>query len=221
MAGVLPLLVKPGAIEGVGLWRRVVFRPGGQKEVGDLFHRLAAALVRRQQEDEGLPELISGSTTVEQLAADLRADPKAAALLVRSALNQVAVLYPEGEAQKLRSWIAESQAENRTADVERYGRLLADLIPREARLALVIDQAEELFTSDDLNRLPELRKGFAVALDALAASGVVFVLATLRSDFYSQIQQLPAFVDLKEAGGQFDLLPAVPAEIAQMIRQPV
>jgi hypothetical protein len=29
MARVLPLLVKPGTIEGVGLWRRVVFRPGG------------------------------------------------------------------------------------------------------------------------------------------------------------------------------------------------
>jgi hypothetical protein len=37
---------------------------------------------------------------------------------------------------------------------------------------------------------------------------LVFVLATLRSDFYSQIQQPPAFVDLKEADGQFDLLPA-------------
>lgn len=220
MAGVLPLLVKPGTIEGIGLWRRVVFRPGGQTEVGDLFDRLAAGLARQHQEGEGLPELISGSTTVEQLAADLRADPKAAALLVRSALNQVAVLYREAEAQKLASWIAESQAENRTADVERYGRLLADLTPREARLALIIDQAEELFTSDDLNRRPELRKGFAVALDALAASGVVFVLATLRSDFYSQIQQLPPFVDLKEADGQFDLLPAQPAEIAQMIRQP-
>jgi energy-coupling factor transporter ATP-binding protein EcfA2 len=157
MAGVLPLLVKPGTIEGVGLWRRVVFRPGGQREFGDLFDRLAAALVRRQQEDEGLPELISGSATVEQIAADLLADPKAAALLVRSALDQVAALYREAEAQKLRSWIAESQAENRTADVERYGRLLADLTPREARLALVIDQAEELFTSDDLNRRPELR----------------------------------------------------------------
>ena len=219
MAGVLPLLIKPGTIEGVSLWRRVVFRPGGQTEVGDLFDRLAAALVRRQQEGEGLLELISAST-VEQLAADLRTDPKAAALLVRSALAQVAVLYREAEAQKLRGWMAESQAENRTADVERYGRLLADLTPREARLALVIDQAEELFTADDLNRRPELRKGFAVALDALAASGVVFVLVTLRSDFYSQIQQLPAFVDLKEADGQFDLLPAQPAEIAQMIRQP-
>jgi hypothetical protein len=220
MAGVLPLLVKPGTIEGVGLWRRVVFRPGGQTEVGDLFDRLAAALVQRQQEGEGLPELISGSTTVARLAADLRADPKAAALLVRSALDQVAVLYREAEAQKLRGWIAESQAENRLADVERYGRLLTELTPREARLALVIDQAEELFTSDDLNRRPELQTRFAVALDALAASGFVFVLATLRSDFYSQIQQLPSFVDLKEADGQFDLLPAQPAEIAQMIRQP-
>jgi WD40 repeat protein len=220
MAGVLPLLVKPGTIEGVGLWRRVVFRPGGQTEVGDLFDRLASALVRAQHEGEGLPELISGSTSIDQIASDLRADPKAAALLVRSALNQAAAIHCEAEIQKLRTWIAESQAENRMADVERYGRLLAELTPRRACLALVIDQAEELFTSDDLNYRPELRKAFAVALDALAASGAVFVLATLRNDFYSQIQQLPAFVDLKEADGQFDLLPAEPAEVAQMIRQP-
>jgi hypothetical protein len=101
-----------------------------------------------------------------------------------------------------------------------FERELRYLTPREARLALVIDQAEELFTSDDLNRRPEPRKDFAVALNELVASGVVFVLATLRSDFYAQIQQLPTFVDLKEADGQFDLLPARPAEIAQMIRQP-
>ncbi len=216
----LPLLVKPSTIEGVGLWRHVVFRPGGQTEAGDLFDRLAAALVRQQRDGEGLPELIGSSSTVEQLAMDLRADPKAAALLIRSALNQVSVLCREDEAQKLRGWIAESQKENRTADVERYGLLLADLTPREACLALVIDQAEELFTSDDLNRRPELRKGFALTLDALAASGVVFVLMTLRTDFYSQIQQLPVFVDLKEADGQFDLLPTEPAEIGQIIRQP-
>ncbi|MBV8174045.1 MAG: PD40 domain-containing protein [Verrucomicrobia bacterium] len=220
MAGVLPLLVKPGTIEGVALWRRVVFRPGAKTEAGDLFERLAAALVRREQEGEGLPELVSGSTSLKRLADDLRADPKAAALLVRSALDQAAALNREAEAQKLRGWLEESRAENRVADVERYGRLLAELKPRPAQLALVIDQAEELFTSDELNRRPELRAAFAVALDALAASGVVYVLATLRSDFYAQLQQLPAFVDLKDADGQYDLLPAQPAEIAQMIRQP-
>jgi WD40 repeat protein len=220
MAGVLPLLVKPGTIEGVGLWRRVVFRPGAKTEAGDLFDRLAAALVRREQEGEGLPELVSGSASLERLAADLRAEPKAAALLVRGALDQAAVLYREAEAGKLRGWMEESRTENRAADVERYGRMLAELTPRAARLALVIDQAEELFTADELNRRPDLRAGFAVALDALAASGVVYVLATLRSDFYAQLQQLPAFVDLKDADGQFDLLPAQPAEVAQMIRQP-
>jgi hypothetical protein len=77
MAGVLPLLIKPGTIEGAGLWRRVIFRPGGQIKGGDLFDRLASELVRQQQEGEGLPELMVGSTSVEQLAADLRADPKA------------------------------------------------------------------------------------------------------------------------------------------------
>jgi hypothetical protein len=31
---------------------------------------------------------------------------------------------------------------------------------------------------------------------------VVYVLATLRSDFYAQLQQLPAFVDLKDTDRQ-------------------
>ena len=34
-AGVLPMLTKPGVIEGVGLWRRAVFRPTDVR--GDLF----------------------------------------------------------------------------------------------------------------------------------------------------------------------------------------
>jgi len=53
-AGVLPDLVQPGVVEGVGLWRRAIFRPGERS--GDLFDGLATALRR----DEALPELASG-----------------------------------------------------------------------------------------------------------------------------------------------------------------
>ena len=50
-AGVLPALSRPGVIEGVGLCRRVVLRPGDG--LGDVFDALAAALLR----NEALPEL--------------------------------------------------------------------------------------------------------------------------------------------------------------------
>ena len=52
-AGVLPLLTQPGTIEGIGLWRRAVTRPGAGGRVGDCFDALAAALL----EPPALPAL--------------------------------------------------------------------------------------------------------------------------------------------------------------------
>jgi WD40 repeat protein len=83
-AGVLPDLVQPGVVEGVGLWRRAIMRPGERS--GDLFDGLAAAL----QQDEALPELTGDGTTVEQLAGLLRTNPEAAPYLVKGALAQAA-----------------------------------------------------------------------------------------------------------------------------------
>jgi hypothetical protein len=149
----------------------------------------------------------------------LRSNPAGAALLIRGALNQVAAVHREREAHQIRDWIEESQEAGRSADAVRYGHLLAGLTQRETRLALVIDQAEELFTSEDLNR-PEPREKFATALTALVRSGRVFVLMTLRTDFYPRLQELPALIDLKGGDGQYDLLLPMPPEIAQMIRPP-
>src|SRR5439155_22521973 len=58
-AGVLPWLVKPGVIDGVGLWRYAVMRPSEVDE-GDLFDALATVLMR----PEGLPEIGSDNTNV-------------------------------------------------------------------------------------------------------------------------------------------------------------
>ena len=74
-AGVLPALSQPGVIEGVGLCRRAVLRPGDGP--GDVFHALAAALLR----NEALPELAHDGTTAAQLARSLRDNPEGAAIL--------------------------------------------------------------------------------------------------------------------------------------------
>ena len=68
-AGVLPALSRPGVIEGVGLCRRVILRPGDG--LGDVFDALAAALLRK----EALPELANDGTTAAQLAQSLRDNP--------------------------------------------------------------------------------------------------------------------------------------------------
>ena len=58
----------------------------------------------------------------------------------------------------------------------------------KARLALVVDQLEELFTS---GFSLEVRQKYVSALAGLVRSGRVFVLATLRSDFYASYQEFP------------------------------
>jgi tetratricopeptide (TPR) repeat protein len=61
---------------------------------------------------------------------------------------------------------------------------------------------------------------FIEALDTLARSGWVWIIAALRSDFYPRCSEYEKLVALKDGAGQYDLLPPTPAEIGQMIRQP-
>jgi WD40 repeat protein len=138
-----------------------------------------------------LPELAADGTTPVQLASMLRDQPAAVPLLIKGALSQAAAaLRPAREG----------------------------LRQPEARLLFVVDQLEELFTHDRITQADRLR--FAEALAALARSNRTWVLATLRSDFYSHFAQLGPLADLKEDLGQYDLKPPRPAEISQMIRQP-
>ena len=87
----------------------------------------------------------------------------------------------------------------------------------EARLVVVIDQLEEIFTIDGLGDAD--RGAFVAALDTLARSGLVWVVATMRSDFFDRLETMPALAALSEEG-RFLLLPPGDAEIGQIIRQP-
>lgn len=49
---------------------------------------------------------------------------------------------------------------------------------------LVVDQLEELFTAGIVR---EMRERYVAALEALARSGLVWIIATLRSDFFDRI----------------------------------
>ncbi|MBI3516270.1 MAG: hypothetical protein HY060_19740, partial [Proteobacteria bacterium] len=89
--------------------------------------------------------------------------------------------------------------------------------PATARLILVIDQLEELFTLRDIDA--DARERFIALLEHLARAGV-WVVATMRSDFYPRLAELPRLRDLAVGGGQYHLLAPRPAEIEQMIRLP-
>jgi tetratricopeptide (TPR) repeat protein len=181
-AGVLPMLTKPGVIEGVTFWRRAVFRPTDVR--GDIFAGLARALLK----EDALPSLDGEGAGADEFAQILRQSPQAATAMVRNALAR------------------EAQSDKASGD------------KANGRLALVIDQMEEMFTHEGI--LPEHREAFIDVIDAFARSGRVWVICTLRSDFYPRLAALPKLTALKEGAGQYDLMPPNASEIGQMIRLP-
>src|SRR5690606_33013664 len=84
-----------------------------------------------------------------------------------------------------------------------------------AGLLLALDQLEEVFAWP-----AEARQGFAALLRALLESGRVWLLATLRSDFYPLLQAEAALLALKSAGRGFDLAPPTAAEIREIVEGP-
>jgi tetratricopeptide (TPR) repeat protein len=87
----------------------------------------------------------------------------------------------------------------------------------EARLLLVVDQLEELFSGAMTDAM---RTAFVRLIAALARSGKVFVIATLRSSSYGSLAREAELVALKDAGATLDV--AVPgAEVlAEIVRRP-
>ncbi len=83
-AGVLPMLTRPGVIEGVDFWRRAVFRPTDVR--GDIFTGLAKALLR----EDALPLLDVEGSGPDELAQMLRQSPQSAIAFVRNALTREA-----------------------------------------------------------------------------------------------------------------------------------
>jgi hypothetical protein len=82
----------------------------------------------------------------------------------------------------------------------------------------VIDQFEELFSGPGIS--PEDRRLFIQLLAGLARSGAVWVIVTLRADFWHRAAEIPELILLAEGRGRIDLAAASSAELAEMIRKP-
>ncbi len=138
-----------------------------------------------------LPELAADGTPAAGIACRLQEEPSAADLLVKGALSQAA---------------AKEQSKQRL-----------DRQP-EAQLALFVDQMEEIFTLAEVT--PEARRGLVIALSSLVSSGRVWVIATLRSDFYAHCDEVSGLRDLMAGSGLYHLPPPDAAGIGQIIRRP-
>lgn len=144
----------------------------------------------------------------------------AAALLAEHALPELA-----GETRPLeellRDPLALTSAVARALD--RATRQARESSPEHApesavRLVILADQFEEVF---DETVAVEERNAFTDALRTMTLTGRVWVIATLRADFFSRLADLPEqFRDLFMRGGVFTVGGPRPAEIAQMIRRP-
>jgi WD40 repeat protein len=86
------------------------------------------------------------------------------------------------------------------------------------RLIMLVDQFEELFT--DARITAAEREDFAACLDAFARSGAIWVLATMRSDLYRELQRLERLIELKRGRGQIDLLPPGTDALRRLIEEP-
>ncbi|WP_156612609.1 tetratricopeptide repeat protein, partial [Paramagnetospirillum marisnigri] len=88
----------------------------------------------------------------------------------------------------------------------------------EARLLVVVDQLEELFTLDTIT--PAEREGFVAALAELARSGLVWVIATLRSDLFDRLETVPALAELSAGEARYLLTAPNDGELGQIITRP-
>jgi hypothetical protein len=188
-AGVIPMLTRPGVVENIIEWRQAVVRPTDSDQ--GVCHALLKGLVQSQ----ALPELLEINPNLDELAISIQQNPETLNVLIRQILTKAAddLINAESTAGK-------------PGD------------PRQARLLLLIDQFEELFTADTIS--DEDRQTFLVLIDTLARGGVVWLMTTLRSDFYSRITSEETLTRLKEGHGQYDLMPPKATQVAQMIRQP-
>ena len=190
-AGVLPDLAVANVIPGVRAWRRVLFRPSASP--GDLFAGLARQIAQADREHPGvgLPEIVSDYFPLEQLARHLRDNATAPAAPIQLALGQVAAKLKDSE------------------------ELHAG---EQVRLVIVIDELEELFTEPAITAAE--RERFVLMLAGLARSGAVWVIATMRSDFWHRVAEMPLLAELASGAGRLDLWPPSAIELADIIRQP-
>ncbi|HUN73700.1 MAG TPA: tetratricopeptide repeat protein [Steroidobacteraceae bacterium] len=191
LAGVVPRLLVPKRVSGTAFLRRVVFRASDTRADEDLFDSLARRLTEGGRDGIGLAELIEGPEALRGLASHLRESASHPELPFTMVLDRLA------------------------AAARGQGRMLEH---EQSKLILVVDQMEELFTLERVR--PEERALFIRLLGGLVRSNRVWVIATMRADFWHRASEVPELLRLADGQGRLDLAAPSPAEVSQMIRGP-
>jgi tetratricopeptide (TPR) repeat protein len=190
-SGGMPAFREDGA-DGIQAFRSIVVIP---RELGtDLVRALANALYQPKEQrgasHAGLPELADGDYPTADAFAVLAANSPASAV--------APVLRALDRAQQ-----AARPPEDGSKPVERMGLILA------------IDQLEELLSSSAGDRQALVR-----LLMELAASGRVWIAATMRNDFYDRLRLDADLSELTDRGRIYDLAPPSVGDFRAIIREP-
>ncbi len=86
------------------------------------------------------------------------------------------------------------------------------------RVLLLLDQLEELFVGPKTSAIQ--RQQLLAALEALARSGQIWILATVRSDFAESIQSQPVLVRMMSGHGLLHVLPPETDALRRLIEEP-
>jgi hypothetical protein len=191
-AGIIPRLTTPGVIREVDIWRVAVMRPSdGANPMAALATALFTSAATGGGSFTALPELAdSDNRTPEELASHFRAGSAVVIRPVERALERISAVG------------------------KKSGGFSRDV---RTDLLLVVDQLDDLF-ADDVAEQDRIQ--FANVLAALAATGRVWVVATLRAVLYERFLKEDSFKALKDKGASYDLAPPGPAELVEIVRKP-
>lgn len=89
---------------------------------------------------------------------------------------------------------------------------------KPSHLLILVDQLEEIFTARDITQ--EMRDAWFHVLAALAMTGRIWVVATMRSEFFPRVPEQRDLFQLVRHGGGYILSPPELPELHQIIRYP-
>ncbi len=203
-AGVVPALIKPGVVGGVGAWRVAVMRPSdGEDTLDALARRLFDDLADVPPDDLGrppaLPELAQGDSSR------------------RESLRALFNVFADGAFANDRDQDAAREAMTRpilralarVAEAEKTATGAEKDLP--ARLVIVVDQLDEIFAA----RVgPEGRAGFAKVLEALGSTGQIWIVATVRAESIGAFLRSPLAALLQARGAPSGVANAAATQLA-------
>ena len=195
-AGLAPVVTRPGgSLDSIRGWRRLPFQPA--KGNGTLIERLARALLQPPT-----PEEAEQSRTHKHWPL--------------TGLAELADRPIEGTTWEIAELTRHFSDDN--SRVFAIAAIVQTLESLDRHLLLEIDQLEELFTTPDFDAAQ--RATFIKTIGDLCATGRVWTVATMRSEFFPRVAEQPELFRLVGKDRGYILPPPDRQSLREIIRYP-